>query len=124
MTPDRWADLRARAAEATPGLWEVGTRRDGSHWMSAGDPVRGPHYQGDIIVAKRDAAYIAAASPDVVKKLLAEHDALRAVLTACRHELYDLSHSSGDPSDPANMESTAMLYREVCAALAAGEDAP
>lgn len=52
----------------TPGPWEVGLRRDGSMWLSLGDPVTGPHYQGDIVASFADACLIAAA-PDMYRAL-------------------------------------------------------
>lgn len=32
----------------TPGPWTYGVRKDGSIWLSRGDPKTGPHYQSDF----------------------------------------------------------------------------
>jgi hypothetical protein len=46
-------------AEHTPGPWKFGIRRDGSMWLSLGDPIKGPHYQGDLVASPADARLIA-----------------------------------------------------------------
>lgn len=45
----------------TPGRWRFGVRPDGSMWLSLGDPVKGPHYQGDLVATVADANVIVAA---------------------------------------------------------------
>lgn len=45
----------------TPKPWKYGTRRDGSKWLSLGDPTRGQHRQGDLVATKEDADLICAA---------------------------------------------------------------
>ena len=52
----------------TPGPWIIGTRQDGSRCFSLGDPIKGPHYQGDIHCSDADARLIAAA-PDLLEAL-------------------------------------------------------
>jgi len=49
----------------TPKPWVIGTRKDGSRWLSMGDPVSGPHFQGDLHSSEADARLIAAA-PDLL----------------------------------------------------------
>ena len=49
------------------------------------------------------------------------------LLEACKsamQELYDLSHSSGNPDDPNNMQSDAVVYRELKTAIANAERKP
>lgn len=58
MTPN---DLRAKAKAATPGPWE----RHGGSFVA--QPASDPHIEAD---SEADAAYIAAASPDVLLGLL------------------------------------------------------
>lgn len=45
----------------TPGPWTYGVRRDGSIWISRGDPKRGPHYQADFCGTEADARLTCAA---------------------------------------------------------------
>jgi hypothetical protein len=45
----------------TPGDWKFGVRRDGSIWLSLGDPAKGPHYQGDLVASVDDARLMVAA---------------------------------------------------------------
>ena len=52
-------------SEHTPGPWKYGVRRDGSMWLSLGNPEKGPHYQGDLVASEADARLIAAA-PDLL----------------------------------------------------------
>ena len=52
----------------TPGPWRYGRRDDGSMWLSLGDPVKGPHHQGDLCASDADARLIAAA-PAMYKAL-------------------------------------------------------
>ena len=67
LTAEDKARLFALAAKATPGQWE-----------SCGSMVfRG---NGEFVLTDADAAYIAAASPDVIRALLAELGRLRRAL--------------------------------------------
>jgi hypothetical protein len=43
---------------------------------------------------------------------------LTEALREARDELYDAAHSNGDPSNEDNMQSDAVVYRKVLAALA------
>jgi hypothetical protein len=45
----------------TPGPWTYGVRRDGSIWISRGDPKRGPHYQAEFCGTEVDARLTCAA---------------------------------------------------------------
>lgn len=56
------------AAEHTPRPWTIGTRKDGSRWLSIGSPVAGMHYQADIHCSEADASLITAA-PDLLAML-------------------------------------------------------
>lgn len=48
------------------GPWEYGRRKDGSMWMSFGDPVNGPHSQFDWNGREEDAKLIVI-SPKMVE---------------------------------------------------------
>jgi hypothetical protein len=67
------------SARHTPGPWTFGVRRDGSIWLSIGDPKgRGAHYQGDLVATPEDARLIVAA-PELLgelQKLLAYADGI------------------------------------------------
>jgi hypothetical protein len=54
-------------------------------------------------------------------RLIAAAPEMLAALHEARSELWDISHSSGDPADPTNMHSVAFAYRAVCAAIAKAE---
>lgn len=45
----------------TTGEWLYGVRSDGSIWLSLGDPVTGPHFQGDLAASEDDARLLTAA---------------------------------------------------------------
>ena len=45
----------------TKGEWKYGVRRDGSIWISRGEPATGPHYQSDFCGTEKDAALTCAA---------------------------------------------------------------
>ncbi len=64
-------EIEARAAKATPGPCEYGTRRDGSMWMSIGDPVRGAHIQADWEFGESNALAFAAARTDIHRLIAA-----------------------------------------------------
>lgn len=59
----------------TPKPWKYGTRRDGSKWLSLGDPTRGQHRQGDLVATKEDADLICAA-PDLYEAVIELIDAM------------------------------------------------
>ena len=52
--------LKRLEAAATPEPWEFGVRRDGSMWLSLGNPKSGPHYQGDLVASETDAQLLMA----------------------------------------------------------------
>lgn len=54
-------ELRRLYIAATPGEMKYGIREDDTAWFSIGDPVNGPHIQGDIYCAEPDLAYLTAA---------------------------------------------------------------
>jgi hypothetical protein len=60
----------------TKGKWEAGERRDGSIWLSIGDPKTGPHFQGDIVCTPWDARLIITA-PELYEVLEAAQEELR-----------------------------------------------
>lgn len=66
--------------EHTKGEWKYGVRRDGSIWLSIGNPSSGPHYQGDLCASIDDARLIATA-PDLLAAL---KDAQKTLQTASR----------------------------------------
>jgi len=74
-------ELRALARAATPGPWQIGPKAlDGSLAVRT-LPGERVHAMTDMVArptVPADAAYIAAASPDVVLRLLAEIDEARA----------------------------------------------
>ena len=43
----------------TKGPWSYGVRKDGSIWLSIGNPKTGPHYQGDLVASEANARLIA-----------------------------------------------------------------
>jgi hypothetical protein len=45
----------------TPAPWTYGVRKDGSIWLSLGDPTRGPHHQFDFYGTEADARLTCAA---------------------------------------------------------------
>lgn len=75
MTPDERDALMALAEQATPGEWTV--KPIGN---SIACNVHTDHFHGIVaqIMLPQDAAYIAAASPETVRALLAENERLRA----------------------------------------------
>lgn len=52
----------------TPGEWVYGVRKDKSIWISLGDPLKGPHHQGEFSGTESDAR-LATAAPDLLKSL-------------------------------------------------------
>lgn len=52
----------------TPTPWKYGVRKDKSIWISLGDPVKGPHHQGDFPGTESDAR-LATAAPALLKAL-------------------------------------------------------
>jgi hypothetical protein len=95
----------------TPGPWKCGVRRDGSMWLSLGDPMTGPHYQGDLCASVADARLIAAA-PD----MLAALKEARAFVSSAA----DLDEHAWGVRDP----DYARLLDKIDAALAAAEGRP
>lgn len=62
--------------KGTPGPWKYGVRKDKSIWISLGDPVKGPHHQGDFFGTENDAR-LTVAAPDLLEalmKILSEYD--------------------------------------------------
>ena len=62
----------------------------------------------------------------LTKRWIAAEAALaeaRKLLQQCQQDFYEITHSSGDPADPANTDGYAISYRNVAAFLAepAGE---
>jgi hypothetical protein len=55
-------------SEHTPGPWDYGIRKDGTIWLTIGDPDKGPHYQGDFPGTEADARLVIAA-PDLLEAL-------------------------------------------------------
>jgi hypothetical protein len=49
----------------TPAPWTYGVRKDGSIWMSFGDPTKGEHHQFDFGGSEADARLVCAA-PDLL----------------------------------------------------------
>jgi hypothetical protein len=83
-------DLRAKAKAATPGPWEAGENHNDEPCVYADNGNRWiavlPHLCVTPILemAQADAAFIAAASPDVVLGLLDEIERLRRIEAAAR----------------------------------------
>jgi len=75
----------------TPGPWEYGVRKDGSVWLSIGNPYKGEHWQGDLYAKPVDAALIAAAPALLaeVSRLTAERDAWKA-----RCEMWEAAYNA------------------------------
>jgi hypothetical protein len=108
MTEDPYADLARLAREATPGPYELEEYADG--WLVNGD--------GWIVVDysitewyererhAKDAAYFAAASPDIILALLEERRVLREVYDAA---LTYRNLVFGDAGESDTLEAWAML---------------
>lgn len=91
----------------TPGPWEAVRNgfvaravKAASIWISysCGEGISDEETEAN--------ALLVAASPDMY-----------ATLISASRELYDACHSSGDPDDETNMQTTAVVYREVRDAL-------
>lgn len=67
-------------------------------------------------IASTTAAEGSRTTEEIVRAVNA-HDDLVAALKECQAELYEITHSSGDPADATNMGSAAVVYRTVVAAL-------
>ena len=70
MSEQLLAEIEARA-KATPGPCEYGIRRDGSMWMSIGDPAKGPHIQADWEFGEHNAEAFTAARTDIPRLVAA-----------------------------------------------------
>ena len=68
------------SAKHTAGPWVYGARKDGSLWLSLGDPAK-RHYQGDLCASEADARLITAA-PELL-------EALQYVMSAHGEQLTD-----------------------------------
>jgi hypothetical protein len=77
MTEDPYADLARLAREATPGPWETWRTFSVGHRFAESDE---PTVMADVRPTNgtENAAYIAAASPDVILALLEERRVLRS----------------------------------------------
>ena len=85
MTNDQLREWLEIEAKATPGQFKFGIRGDDSAWFSIGDPVTGPHTQGDIYCDAENLTAIALACNNfhaLVEELLAR----RSELEAWKHE--------------------------------------
>lgn len=81
MTDDDIKRLKRLAEQATPGPWRVNMKGHSYHEVArVNDLEIAPPNSVDLSHWTVDAAYIAAASPDVVLALLGEVDKLRAAL--------------------------------------------
>jgi len=65
MTEEQLREIEARAAAATKGPWKRGLRRDGSIWVSMGDPMSGEHFQADWDFGLANSTFTAHAREDV-----------------------------------------------------------
>ncbi len=84
----------------TPKPWKYGVRKDGSIWLSLGNPELGAHYQGDLVATEADAKLIAAA-PDLLA------DLQEAATTLRRYEA--LHRAKGTDDSTAKAEVNAAL---------------
>lgn len=73
-------DVLALLAKATPGTFAGNMRRDESIYVSVGDPLKGPHAQGDVYLPCPDVDAMVSA----LNYLRAHGDELRAALEDAR----------------------------------------
>ena len=65
ITPERLMEIEAREKAATPGPWTYKVRRDGSIYISMGNPTKGPHQQADFYFNEPEAAFTTEARQDI-----------------------------------------------------------
>ena len=88
----------------TPGPWKHGVRKDGSIWLSIGDFMTGPHYQGDLVASPEDAQAITA-----IPELLAAVQAVLPILElAFKYEGNVFGVSFNDAVDAESMLRAAL----------------
>jgi hypothetical protein len=114
MTDDDIKRLKRLAEQATPGPWRVNMKGHSYHEVArVNDLEIAPPNSVDLSHWTVDAAYIAAASPDVVLALLGEVDKLRAAsraVTQCRCTL--VQQSVGDGCEVCNPKLAQRLADE------------
>ena len=114
MTDDDIKRMKRLAEQATPGPWRVNMKGHSYHEVArVNDLEIAPPNSVDLSHWTVDAAYIAAASPDVVLALLGEVDKLRAAsraVTQCRCTL--VQQSVGDGCEVCNPKLAQRLADE------------
>ena len=93
ISPEWLAGLKELAEKATPGPWIMG--QDGEVYSEDQDDFPVDIIEG-ICVEQSDAAFIAAASPDVVLAMASEIERLRAENKRLLVEAHDLDSSGGE----------------------------
>lgn len=119
LTDEQLAELEKCRVEATPGPWKTDAFDARSVVVGDGWTVAegAPGTEGGIGQIKANAAYIAAANPELVGKLIAEVKASRAATTeglSVAAEFFEAMDVSGD-REPLTPSAIACLLREYAA---------
>lgn len=108
MTAVELARLDAAARAATPGPWEQAKEAPYNVRTLAAVPMDGNpgKWVGYMNWQPEDAAYIAAANPDVILALLADRDRLAAALAAFVNDTYETHYTPSSESGPEEWDYT------------------
>jgi hypothetical protein len=90
--PDNYAALLALAEAATPGEWEQATERCGCVFSGGRESLLFAHGEASYGQSSADAAYIAAASPDVIARLIADLREARGAIPAFSFDGIEMNH--------------------------------
>lgn len=94
----------------TKGPWRYGIRKDGSLWLSLGDPKVGRHFQGDLAASEADARLIAEA-PAMYEALKDAEYALDNLMMAFSDGAMESSDADFKVAETAREKIAAILSR-------------